>query len=274
MAAAMLVVATRAAAHNSWVVVDRQAAAQGDVVRMAFVTAHDTFPASEHAAAPERVAEWLVVAGPERRRAGELAVEGTELVARHTVAQPGSHVIAVALHPRFIELAAEEFAAYLQEERAEAALQAWRGSGAGPGRELYAKYAKTFLRAGADGAGSPAWSRPAGHALEIVPGSDPTGWRAGEEVEVTVLRRGAPAAGLHVSSGNQARGGHEYVQTERTDERGRARLRLGEPGHWFLRTHALHAAPAGTKGAEGQAVDWVSAFASITVRVAGAAAAP
>ncbi len=268
-AAAALAAASAATAHNSWLVASPSQAPVGGEVRLAFVTAHETFPKSESAVDPARIAAGALIGPGGSRAVGPFAVEGAETAARVRLDEPGVHVTAVALQPKFIRLEAPDFEEYLREEGAEEALRARaeRGEAGEAGRESYTKFAKAFVRAGEGGAGE-GWLARAGHALEIVPLADPCGLRAGDSLDVLLLLDGAPAPGRPVSSGHESRGGHVYVETVRTDGVGRARLTLGEPGAWFVRAHVMRAAgPDAPAGEGGERANWESLWATVTLRV-------
>ncbi len=278
--------------HDSWLVASKNSVKTDETVRVAFATA-EVFPISEHAAKPERVAEWVVVHGDERRSVRGYRIEDQDLAARVHLPKPGTHVIALALRPRHIELEPDQFTEYLEDEQAEAALAARRARNEQdqPGRELYSKMAKTFIEV--DGASNDtSYRRPVGHALEIIPLSSPCLWTVGDEVLVRVLLDGKPAAGLRVSGGHEGLPPHTYVSHATTDGVGVARVKLTRPGLWFLRTHTIRrtdgressksakqpstassrTAQTGTSAGSGDqrtAADWESFWASVTFRVAG-----
>src|SRR4029079_1199771 len=64
-------------------------------------------------------------------------------------------------------------------------------------RETYTKHAKTFVRVGEPGADR-SWAESLGLAFELVPESDPTALRPGQELAVRLLRAGKPAAGMAI----------------------------------------------------------------------------
>lgn len=271
----LLVVAASALGHDSWLVVDAGPARPGDQVRMAFVTA-EVFPVPDRPTDPARVARWEVM-GPVEQRTAVTAprIDGAELVGRIALTEPGMYAAALALRPSFIELAADEFDAYLREEHASAALQA-RAALAAPasGREWYTKFAKTFVQVG-EGGPSDAYARPVGHTLEIVPASNPLDWRQGQSVQVQVLLEGKPVAGVRVSAGHEGLPEHTYVASVVTDDTGKATIELTRPGLWFLRAHVIRPYRAGDKATSGESAaqepkaDWESFWASITFRVHG-----
>jgi len=265
-------------AHDTWVVAERDRLAPGETVRLVLATG-ETFPKSENAAKPDRVEEWVAV-GPEGRvQVGGLVGEGDDLAARPSFEKPGAYVIAVALKPKFILLEAKDFQDYLGEEHAEGALETRQTEHQSdqPGRELYTKLAKTFVQVGDAGKGEQL-TKPVGHALEIVPLSNPLEWRAGDVVPVRVLLSGKPAEGISVSSLREGLPPHRYVQVTTTDSDGVVQIRLPRPGLWMIRTHAIRPTPGKIfeDSNKSAAVDWESYFASITLLVPpkGAPASP
>jgi uncharacterized GH25 family protein len=263
-----LSVPTRVIAHDSWLVAGKNVAAMNEPVRLAFITA-EVFPISEQAAKPDRVAEWVVFQGGQQRKVEGYAVEKEELATNVKFDQPGVHVVGVAMQPSFIELPAKDFAEYLEDEKATAALAAHRrGPGDQPGREFYTKFAKTFVEV-AGGAPQKGFNQRVGHRLEIIPLSNPCGWKVGDNVKVRVLRDGQPVSGLRISSGHEGLDKHTYVEHATTDIDGAARFKLSRPGLWFFRTHTIqtireqpaYAPPDAPKA------DWESFWASITFRV-------
>ncbi|MEK7731555.1 MAG: hypothetical protein AAB363_06830, partial [Planctomycetota bacterium] len=57
----------RVTAHDSWLVAGKNVAAINESVRVAFAIG-EVFPISDHAAKPERVAEWVVFQGGQQRK--------------------------------------------------------------------------------------------------------------------------------------------------------------------------------------------------------------
>jgi uncharacterized GH25 family protein len=259
IALVLIALAGAADAHNTWLVVDARTAAPGAPVRVALSTAHHRFPGSENATEPERVARAVVFDGRTTRELSGWRVERKDLAATFTPAGPGVQTIGLELHPRFIELSADSFNRYLEEESAREALAHRRDNGTSdrPGRELYTKLTKCFVEVPGGGASESAFATPLGHTLELVPRSNPCRWNQGDAVEVLVLFEGEPAEGVIVSAGHESLGGHEYAASAATDDAGVARLTLDRPGHWFLRAHTIQ--PIESPGA-----DWESFWASLT----------
>jgi len=259
---------TRVAAHDSWLVAGKNVAAMDESVRLAFMIG-EVFPISDHAAKPERVAEWVVFQGGQQKKVEGYAEDKDELAASVKFEQPGLHVVGIAMQASFIELSAKDFTEYLEDEKATAALAAHRrGPGDQPGREFYTKFAKTFVEV-AGGAPQKSFNQRLGHKLEIVPLSNPCGWKVGDNVKVRVLLDGQPASGLRISSGHEGLDKHTYVEHATTDIDGAALFKLSRPGLWFFRTHTIHTIREQPAYAPPDApkADWESFWASITFPV-------
>lgn len=262
-------------AHNTWLVSSEYSTKQPTTVRLAFVTT-EHFPTSEYKISPHRVAEWVAWLGRERKALHDYHLEKLELVARVHLDQPGVHVVAAVLHPRFVEFEGDYFEQYLADEHATATL-AMRKKAADtdkPGRMYYTKLVKTFVEIGDQPTAD--YRTPAGHVLEIIPLSNPCRWQEGDRVTVRVLYEGKPAVNLRVSSGHERMTVHEhrkseshdYIENVFTNAAGEATLALDCPGRWFFRTHFIRPIKNARKGnKDSPPADWESFWATITFRV-------
>ncbi len=264
-----------ALAHNTWLLSSAYSSKQATTVRLAVATS-EHFPTSEYRTSPDRIAEWVDRLGQERSAIRDYHLEGLELVAEVHLDKPGVHVVAAALHPRFIEFEGSYFEEYLADEHATEALAIRRNTGAGkqPGRMYYTKLLKTFIEIGVQATSD--YKTPVGHMLEIIPLSNPCRWRVGDQVTVRVLYEGKPAANLRVSSGHdhmakhthRTSESHDYIESVFTDAEGEATLTLDCPGQWFLRTHLIRPIKdAKQRSGASPRADWESFWASITFRV-------
>ncbi len=128
------------------------------------------------------------------------AREGDRPVARFACPRAGTCVAALERDAHLITLGAAKFNRYLKEEGLAAVLaeRKKRGEADRPGRERYRRYLKCLLRAG--GTGDDTWKKPAGHKLEIVPLTDPTGLKAGQALKLRIVFDGKPLAGATVTA--------------------------------------------------------------------------
>lgn len=276
--AACVGLAAPALGHDSWLIADKGLTPEPGPVALTFVTSED-FPHPDVATKADRVAKFTVVrdGGPAPVR--DVATTEHALVGTMDAPMMGVYTAALALRPRFIEIDGPAFTRYLTDEHATAALsiRSSAGASAAPGREVYVKFAKAFVEVGAptsggvpERAGGGSSIKPVGHALEIVPLTNPCRWKVGERITVRALLDGKFAPGLHISSGRED-GGHAHESTIRTDEQGLASFAFSRPGLWHLRTHVirpLRDVPKDAQGIpEGATPEWASMFATITFRV-------
>lgn len=263
-----------AAAHDFWIVPNPFAVAAGRSIEIRGQTGL-RFPTTVSAVTPERVAEARLLAATGEERIADLSVSGKSLMLRHRPSTPGQRVVAVALVTRSSRTTPAGLKRYIALEGAPALAERYDREGRFAGSDSLTqqttKYAKTIVEVGPGG--PPAFSRPAGHALEFVPLADPMALKSGDTLMVRLLFKGqpipqarfyagsAPEAALEDSTALPPRSADPSFET---DASGVARVPLDRPGLWNLRT--LHAAPA----AGATPAEWEVAFATFVFRVAGA----
>ena len=273
----LLAGAIPAKAHNTWLLSSRYSAKQQTTVRLAVVTT-EHFPTSEYKTSPERVAEWVVWRGKTKKTIRDYHRKELDLVAEAHLDEPGMYVIAVALHPHFIEFEGGYFEQYLADEHAAEALAARSKTGDGkkPGRMHYTKLIKTFAEIG--DRPTEDYKTPVGHTLEIVPLSNPCRWKIGDRVTIRVLYEGQPAANVRVSSGHEnmtmhnhrKSQSHDYIENVFTNAAGKATLTLDCPGLWFFRAHVIRPCTNEQKGdGDSPRADWESFWSTTTFLVHG-----
>lgn len=247
-------------AHDTWLVPAQFRVRVGQPVKVALNTSED-FPASEAAAAPDRVARFEAVTAVGRVAVSGYRVEEKSLVADVTPGE-GLTVVAAATHPRLIVLKREEFHTYITEEGLEPIVvaRAARGQTYSEGRERYSKIAKLALCA-SDAPQGRGYRQPLGLRLEIVPLTNPCGLRAGDVLVVRVLFEGRPLPDVWVGAGTAGTHGHHYPFRQRTDADGRVIVPLDRPGAWFVRTLHMVASTEFTDA------DWQSWFSTFTFGV-------
>ena len=128
------------------------------------------------------------------------------------------------------------------------------------GPEVYSRCAKSLIAVG--GRGDPAFTRPVGLPLELVPEADPTALRPGSNLTVRLLYRGDPLAHALVMALDPASA--TSPQKVRSDASGRAAFTLPRAGPWLIKV--VHMTPA-PKDAH---ADWESFWASLTFEVRAA----
>jgi uncharacterized GH25 family protein len=259
-AAALLASATLAAAHETWLMPSSMRVATGRTVEL-HVTSGMKFPANELPIDPTRVVRAEVRTGGnvERLRAPRATRRSLRYI--WTARQPGVATISIALKPRTLELEPKLIEEYLAEIRADSSVRAQWDSVPAPRRwrEMYTKYATSFVRVGKSGQDSN-WKSPAGLDFEIVPESDPTALSAGDVLPIRVLLHRAPLAGFPVGARRESGSADAFVTT---DASGRASVPLPKQGRWLLfGTHLRRTNEPG--------LEWRSDFVTMTFAVAPA----
>ena len=177
------------------------------------------------------------------------------------VAGPGAYIVGFHGKPNAIELPADKFNAYLQDEGLESvlALRAERGQLDQPGREIYSRCAKTLVFAGLTAQNSRPADRALGFALELIAERQPWLLLNGESLPVRLLYEGRPLAGALVVALHRADLNNKLGL--RTDAEGRVFFPLSHDGEWLLK--AGHMRPA----AAGSGADWESLWASLSFAI-------
>jgi uncharacterized GH25 family protein len=159
-----------------------------------------------------------------------------------------------------IELPGSKFEHYLVEEGLEdiSAERAKLGVTQSPGRESYARYAKTLVTVGG---GDDGWNRKVGLPAELVALTDP---RAGGTAQFQLFYEDKPRANARVDVLRIEKTKLTSVAHARTDAEGKVALAIPGDGVWLVATTLMRAAPPAL-GLEG---DWESFWVSIEFEAA------
>jgi MYXO-CTERM domain-containing protein len=154
-----------------------------------------------------------------------------------------------------IELDGPKFEHYLVEEGLDdiASERAKLGVSASPGRESYARYAKSLVTVGG---GDKGWDHRVGLAAELVALTDP---RAGGTAQFQLLYEDKPRANARVDILRVEKTQLVSVGHARTDANGKVALAIPGDGVWLVGTTLMRAAPQ-ELGLEG---DWESFWVSL-----------
>lgn len=254
---------TEATAHEYWLTPSTYKASTGETVSVQSFVGSD-FKGELRPYATTRTVR-LELQTKERKDLKGGAINGDPKLATLTLADGGGAVVAFETNFVPIELPPERFDEYLRQEGLDGPRKAREALGekAGPGRERYARCAKTWI-AGTD---LSRLEKPFGLPLEIVPMGDPL--KPGK-FSVRVLYNSRPLEGVLVRAWNQPlasgtvpkdQSSRETVKpsTEtRTNKDGVAVLQLDGLGEWLI--SAVHMVPSEDK----KAADWESRWASLT----------
>ena len=274
---ALFLTASALFAHDFWIVPSAFHLAPGGTLELRGQTS-TRFPTSLSAVTPERIAEARLIGATSDERLTGISTSGKSLLIRHRPTTPGQRVVAVALVARSTRTTPERLKRYIALEGAPALAERYEREGAYPKTDsvtqMSAKFAKTIVEVGEGG--SRAFGKVAGHPLELVPLNDPSALHPGDTLAVRLLYLGRPVPGAHLHAGasppgltvmsdsaESARAPAAKDLSAETGADGTARIVLGEPGLWNVRT--VHAAPA-PGAAEGA---WEALFATLVFNVAG-----
>ena len=223
-----------------------------------------TFAKSEGFVAPERIADISAVSPGGRTRlspatAWSRGSDSTSLLSLELGA-PGTYVVAVSTRAREIELRAEDFNAYLEEDGIPDVLAARRrdnelGKGA---RERYSKHVKAVFQVGQPR--SAGFSVVLGYPAEIVPLENPYAIGRGTTLRVRCLVDGRPTENQMVLWGGERDGQALTQRSARTDSNGVAAVTLDAAGRWYVKfVHMVRAAQPG--------LDYESTWATLTFEI-------
>lgn len=253
MAAAFVLAGSAIAeAHDFWVEPVTPVAGPGEPLSLRLLIGHGSDRVEYHRN-PKHIRSFQVH-GP----GGARDVPGTAggVAGRFTPSRAGLHLVGYASNPSFTQMEPAAFRAYLEEEGLMATLAEVRRAKASKPlvRERYARCAKALVAVG--GAHEGTHDRIVGMDLEIVPETNPLELEPGDALAVRVLLRGKPHANARVSAYRRAEPTRLYHA--RTDDAGRARLPVGDPGAWLIKCVQIERAPR--RAAE----DWRSLWATLT----------
>jgi hypothetical protein len=255
----LLLVASAALAHDLFLKLDTYFLQPHARVRIPVL--NGTFTKSENFVAPGRLADISVVSPAGRTRLLPTAVwspgaDSTSLLSLE-LGDAGTYVTGASTRPRELDLSAEEFNGYLEEDGIPDVLAARRAAGElGKGaRERYSKHVKAVFQVG--DARSDGFNAVLGYPAEIVPLENPYASGRRTTLRVRCLVDGRPVANQTVLWGGD-RGGEALAQrSTRTDADGVAELTLDAAGRWYVKfVHMVRATQPG--------LDYESKWATLT----------
>lgn len=245
-------------AHDLFLKLDTYFLEPDSRVRVAVL--NGTFALSENYVTPDRVADISVVtpAGRTRLRTGQWSAQGDTSVVTIRTSTAGTYVLGVSTRARVLELAAEDFNAYLEHDGIPDILAARTRDNEldQSARERYAKHVKAVFQVGT--ARSDGYQVALGYPAEIVPLRNPYTLQVGDELAVRCLVDGRPVAYQLVIAGGEDPAGQVIPERAlRSDGQGLARVRLDAPGKWYVKF--IHMVKLDAEG-----VDYESKWATLT----------
>lgn len=245
----IVLLALPAHAHDFWI--DPVGEALSQPVKLHIRIGPAYTPNDEYPFNPLHIVKFWRI-GPDGAETRFAGLTGQRPAARFTPKLQGYYTVGYQSVATQITLDAQTFEEYLHEERLMPVLE-WRtrtGETAAPGKEEFARNAKTLIRVGAAKGG---YDRMLGLPLELVLHSDP---RVAGPLTFGLMRNGKPAVNAWVFAYAAAKA---TPIEGRTDAQGRVTLNLPTAGTWLLKSVHVErsAGPA----------DWRTDWASLTFKV-------
>jgi uncharacterized GH25 family protein len=214
-------------------------------------------PPEEVIRSPEHMLRFEALA---RARAAPIAgFVGDAPAGIHRFDRAGAATIVYVSHHSFLELPPERFEPYLEDEGLSdvVAERVRRNESVAPGRESFARYAKSLVIVGqSEGASHAGFDDEVGLPVELVLETDPATWRSEDSITLRAVYDGLPLADQQVKLIHLVE--HELRLVARTDADGRVRFRPPQSGPWLAAAVFMRRAP------EGGEADWESFWASLT----------
>lgn len=215
------------------------------------------FPELETAVAPDRIRTAAYRVGNATKPVSEKTKSPKSITLRIRPESAGVVTVWLESKPRAIDLKPDQVPEYLEEIGADEIARDWKSEGSGGWHETYTKHAKTFLRTDPP-AEDRSWMKPVGMDLEIVPETDPTQVRTGDEVSFLLLEAGRPLPDFPVTA---LAAGTMKGTLAKTNSEGKVRFRLDRKGWWLIKgTHVVRGNAKGT---------WDSHFSTVTILAGG-----
>jgi len=289
LAACVLLLAPRPAAHDFWIQPSnfRPEASERVAVQLMVGEAGQGQPVARDDA---RIVRFAMIgpgagSGPPRAELPIAGQDGHDPAGWVRTGTTGQIVLVYTNTPARSEMTAEKFEAYLREEGLDSivAQRAERGASDKPAREIYRRCAKALLDVrDADGRYADpsqhfalalkegSFRIPAKLPLELVPEADPFQLATEDEklepLPIVLLLDGQPLAGTLVRALRLDPGSppDEQRPSARTGADGRCRLALPGPGRWLVTAVHMRDAPADANA------DYESLWASLSFEVPAA----
>lgn len=189
---------------------------------------------SENAVAVDRIAQ-LIVLDPSGSKieTGKPYIEDAWTRYTFTPKTTGNYWMGLASKARNISLSGEEFTEYLKHDGIPNVLKERKKKGISDRDEVerYSKYVKAYLQVG--DSHSDNFDDPLGLAIEIIPQKNLYLINGSDILPVQVLFQGNPLSGLTLHAGFKGQG--EDVVSAVTDRNGMAKIKISNPGKWYIR---------------------------------------
>ena len=222
----LLIIVPQVKAHNLWLGLDHYRHKVGDTAKVFLYLAH-SLPFAE-LVRPAKMKEFYYLDPSGKRKSFELKKSDPESFFNEVgvplnLKKEGTYLASVVMKPVFVSVTPEGRKRKSKKELPDA---------------ISCRYVEFFAKAvfHAGKPGGNAFKAVLGQTIEIVPQKDPCLIKNGDYLPIKVLFKGKPLAGEFVYAtyiGFST--GEDYAYTTRTDHNGVARIRILNPGIWWLK---------------------------------------
>jgi len=151
----------------------------------------------------------------------------------YKLANEGTHLFSLTSNTAYIELDAEKFNAYLEEDGLDdiSALRKKNHQNNKPSRENYTRYAKLLVQSG--NKTDDVYKRKVGFKVEIIPLANPYKLKSGDYLECEILYEGKPLPHQLVKVWSFI-GSRAFLQDVYTEDDGRLKFPISNSGPWMV----------------------------------------
>jgi uncharacterized GH25 family protein len=223
---ALSIIAPQAEAHNLWLGLNHYSHTVGGTAKVFLYLAH-SLPFDDFGR-PENMKEFFYLDPSGERKDFELKEPDPESFFNEVgipfnVLREGTYLAGVAMKPIFKSTTPKGSKMQSKKEISDA---------------MNCRYVEFFAKAifHAGKPGGDAYATVLNHTIEMVPQKDPCLIKAGDYLPVKVIFRGKPLVGQFVYAtyiGFSTK--EDYAYTTRTDHKGMAMIRIGNPGIWWVK---------------------------------------
>ena len=255
-----------AVAHEFWLLPQRFFAAVNDVVPIEIMVG-EAFNGERSEGKKNRIIQYVHLANGTKEDLAPGFTNDHYGVAIVTLKTPGTHLIAFANTPKFLEMAPDKFLAYLREDGLDNVLatRKQQGDDQKRSRELYRRCVKTLIQAGNQPRST--FAVNTGMPLEIIPMQNPYSLKLGQAVDFQVLFEQKPLPMALVRYWNRDAANKLYEEQQRTDAQGRVRFSLRAGSNMVSLVQMvpyIGIAQTGMEKPDFPQADWISYWGSLT----------
>ena len=203
-ASLLLLLVVLAQAHEFWLQPGTFFAEPGQVVPIN-VLVGEYFNGERSEGKKNRLVQYAHWSGGAKTDLSPTLTDGHYGVMPLKIARPGTHLIALANTTKYLEMRADSFLLYLQEDGLDHIidLRQQRGESGTRSRELYRRCVKTLIQAGPVQVTDQTFATDTGMPLEIIPLQNPYSLKTGDQADFQILFNHKPLANALVRYWNR-----------------------------------------------------------------------